>query len=200
MPRIDLGKTAVLSSEEQEQFKTAQEIIDEIEDQVASKGLAKYPRPAGEPADLTQLDITTMSNNELGQHFIRYTAFAQYVFGDLANIQASYRIGIASLKLIEANLKSKLFAREVAKAEIPAMVREDPIRVEYELEVLRLFAMKEILEARYKAYQRSADALSRIIEIRKLDFDQSMRDSSIGGHRKRPAQRPSAGDFSRGGT
>jgi len=199
VPKIDLGKAPVLSSDEREQYKNAQEIIDEVEAQVEAKGLTKFPRPTGEPADLTQIDVTSMSNNELGQHFIRYTAYAQYVFGDLANIEAAYKVGAASLKLIEANLKSKLFAKDIPKVEIPALVREDPVRVEYELELLRLFAMKEILEARYKAYQRSADALSRIIELRKLDFDQSMRDANIANHRKRPT-RPSAGDFSRGGS
>lgn len=196
MPRVDFNKAAILSPEEQGSFKSAQEIISEVEAQAEEMGLKRYPRPTGEAENLTEIDITTMTNNALGQLFMQYTAFAQYIYGEHVRVVAAYKVGVSSLKLVEANLKSKFYAKDVAKAEVPALVREDPIRIECELEVLKLFAMREILEAHYKAYQRSADALSRIIELRKLDFDQSMREAGIQNHRKggpRPAR-----DFSRG--
>jgi hypothetical protein len=196
MPKLDLSKTAVLSPEEREQFKSAQQILDDVKADAEKLGLVKYPKPSTAPESLADIDIAEMPNNQLGQLYTRYTAHAQWVFGELAQAEIAYKLGVASLKLVDAKLKSKLFSQEVAKAEVPARVREDPTRVEYEIEVLKLFAMKEILGAHYKAYSKQAEALSRIIALRELDFDMQTREMGIQGRRKGPAHRPH--DFRRG--
>lgn len=197
MPKLDLSNTAILTAEEKAQFKTAQTIINEVKEQAEELGLQKYPKPSSSPPSLADLDIESVPNSRLGQLYSQYTAHAQWVFGEATEAEIAYKTGVASLKLLESKIKSKLFAQDIPKAEVPTHMREDPIRVEYELEVLKLFAMKEILGAHYKAYSKQADALSRIIELRKLEFEQQMRDQGIGSHRRGAAQRPTR-DFSRG--
>lgn len=197
MPKLDLSKTPVLSPEERAQFKNAQDMIDEVKSRAEEMGLHKYPKPSAQPPSLADMDIAELPNSQLGQLYSQYTAHAQWVFQEYTEAEIAYKNGVASLKLLDAKLKAKLYAMDVVKAEVPALMREDPVRVEYEMEVLKLYAMKEILGAHYKAYSKQADALSRIVEIRKLEFEQTIRASGIAGHRKQHV-RPQ-GDFGRRG-
>lgn len=197
MPKLDLSKTAVLTQEERSQFKNAQDMIDEVKSKAEEMGLHKYPKPSSQPVSLADMDISELPNAQLGQLYSQYTAHAQWVFQEYTEAEIAYKNGVASLKLLDAKLKAKMFAMGIVKAEVPALMREDPVRVEYEMEVLKLYAMKEILGAHYKAYSKQADALSRIVEIRKLEFEQTIRASGIAGHRKGQPPRPQR-DFSRG--
>lgn len=185
MPKLDTSKLAILSTEEREQFGDAQGILAQVENQAKDLGLVPYPKPSNAPDNLADMDVSVMPNNQLGQMYSQYTAHAQWVFGELTKASVAYRLGVSSLKLLEAKLKTKLYAQNVVKAEVPALVREDHLRLEYEIEVLKLYAMKEILEAHYKAYSKQAEALSRIISLRELDFDMTTREFGI-NNRKRP--------------
>lgn len=197
MPKLDLSKTAFLSDEEWAQFKNAQEMIEEVKGKAEEMGLHKYPKPSTQPPSLADMDVGEIPNSQLSQLYSQYTAHAQWVFQEFTEAEIAYKNGVASLKLLDAKLKSKMYAMGMPKAEVPALMREDPIRTEYEMEVLKLYAMKEILGAHYKAYSKQADALSRIVEIRKLEFEQTMRASGISSHRKGQPSRPQR-DFSRG--
>jgi hypothetical protein len=53
--------------------------------------------------------------------------------------------------------------------------------------------MKEILEAHYKVYSKQAEALSRIIALRELEFNQSLRDHNIQNRRKDQVRRQPLG-------
>lgn len=196
MPKFDLSKTGILTDEDWKQFKTADEIVDQVDAEISKLGLERYPKPSTQPPDLTAFDVAEIPNNQLGQLYSQYTAHAQFVFGEFVRAEAHYKAGVAALKHVEAVMKTKLFAQEVPKAEVPARVKEDPLRVQYEVEVLTLFARREILEAYYKQFSKSADMLSRIIALRELEFNQQMREMGIQGRRKGPAQRPQH-DFSR---
>jgi hypothetical protein len=193
---LDLSKTALLSPEERAQFKSAEGILEEVEERAEELGLMPYPKPTSVPESLADIDIEALTNPGLGQLFTRYTAYGQYVFGELTKSEVAYKIGVSSLKLVEAKLKTKYYGLDgITKAEVPALVKDDAFRIEYELEVLKLYAMKEILGAHYKAYSKQADALSRIISLRELEFDRDMRRNSIDSRKK---QGPPLRDFRRG--
>jgi len=189
VPKINLNNVPLLDEEELGQFKKADELLEEVEAQAAKLGLLPYPKPTNVPENLADMDISELPNNQLGNLYSQYTAHAQYVNSELVKTEIAYRTATANLKQLDAKLKLKLYARDVPKAEIPAMVREDPIRISYEMEVLKLFAMKQILEAHYKVYSRQAEALSRIIALRELEFNLSIRDSSIQNRRKDQVRR-----------
>jgi hypothetical protein len=197
MPKPDLTKVPIISQAVKKDVQSAREILDDVIQQAKELGLSEYPKPKSSPPSLADIDVSTMPNSELGQLYTQYTAHAQWVFGQVVQAEVGYKIGVANLKKIEAQLKTKLFAMEdVTKAEVPSLVKDDPVRTEHEFEVLKLFAMKEILDAHYKAYNKQAEALSRIISLRELDFEMTMRDNGIQGKRRMNG-RP-AGDFKRG--
>lgn len=198
MPKVDLSQAPILSDDEKEQIKSAQTILEEVKAHAEDLGLPEYPRPKTQPEPLDHYDIDTMPNPALGQLYARYTAFAQFVFGQLAQAEAGYKLAVSALKLLEAKLKAKLFSMSVPKAEVSARVKDDPLYLEAEIEVLKLFATKTILEAHYKAYDKQAAALSRIIALRELEFEKAMREDGIMGSRGRKgkAERP-RGDFAK---
>lgn len=179
MPKPNMTKVPVLSDEQKRSTQSSADILADIDRQSREMGLVEYPRPKSTPVSLADLDLETLTNNGLGNLYAQYTAHAQWVYGQVARAEIGYKIGVSNLKQIEAQMKAKLFASEVPKTEVPALVREDPLRVSYEIEVLKLYATKEILTAHYKAYSKEAEALSRIISLRELDFDMTTRDMGI---------------------
>jgi hypothetical protein len=200
MARLDLNKRAILDDEEQEQVKSATQILEEVKEHVEELGLPEYPRPRTQPEPIDHYDIEAMLNPQLGQLFARYTAFAQFVFGQLAQAESGYKLAVSALKLREAKMKAKLYAQNVPNAQVSAHVKDDPLFIEAELEVLKLFATKTILEAHYKAYDKQAAALSRIIALRELEFEKEARENGImtrrGRSKGQAPQRP-ARDFSK---
>lgn len=199
MPRLNLRGVAALEPGTEDRIhKTADSIIEEVRQQTEALGLLPYPRPTSSPHSLDKIDLEGLTNQSLGQLYIQYTAHAQYVSGEVAKIEAAYRIATANLKKIDAKLRATLFARDTPKAEIPTRVKEDPLYVEFDAEVVKLFAMRVLLEAHYKAYDKQAAALSRIISLRELEFEQSLRESNIDSvkHRKGKARGRPTHDFS----
>lgn len=191
---LRLDGVQLLNAEEKAQLKDADELIAEVKAKAEELGVSKYPKPRTAPPNLTELDVAELPNNQLGQIYTQYTAHAQYIYGELAHISVAHKYAVASMKQLEAKLKAKMYASSVPKAEVPALMREDGLHIAYELEVLRLFAMKELLEAHYRAYSKQAEALSRIIALRELEFGMQTRDAGI-QNRKVP-QRPNR-DFRR---
>jgi hypothetical protein len=196
MPKLDLTKAPVLNDDELK-IASASDIIADITRRAEELGLPVYPKPKSTPEPLDAHDIENMPNPLLGKLYVHYTAYAQYVNGELAKAEAAYKIGVANQNLIKARLQATLFAKEVPKAEVPARVKEDALFCEAELEVLKLFAAKQILEAHYKAYDKQAAALSRIISLREQEFEKEMRSYGLSRSR-RHHERPGR-DFSKPG-
>ncbi len=192
MPGLNLKGKAVLPSDDDVRIKkTANSIIDDVDNQVRELGLPDYPHPSGVPKSLVGLDVSNMHNNDLGQLYVEYTAFAQYVLGQLARIKAAYNISLSNLKHIDAKLRIEMVKDDVSKAEIPSRIKDHPLYTEFNIEVMKLYAMKSLLEAHYKAYTKQAAALSRIVSLRVMEFDQSERERGILGMKKGKPARPS---------
>ena len=185
MPKLAIG--ALVTKGDEDRLRSAYEILDEVKQHVEGMGLPPYPKPTTAPQPLDTVDLETLPNNQLGQLYAKYTAYAQYVGQQLAEAEAAYKLGVSALKMLEAKLKTRLFGEGKPKVEVPALVRDNEVFVEGELEVLKLYAMKAILDAHYTAYDKQAAALSRIVEIRKLEFEKEIRDAGI---RKPRADRP----------
>lgn len=183
---LNLRGTPITSARTQERTRKALDILAEIQQQVMQMGLPEYPRPGNVPEALADLDVGALSNRELETQMAAYIAWGAYVSTKLAEAEVAYRASTLNMKAIAASLKVSLFADQVPKAEIDARVHVAPEYVEQELEHLKLYATKEILAAHYKAYSKQASALSRFVELRKLEYEQEMRSQNVAGYR-RPA-------------
>jgi len=97
----------------------------------------------------------------------------------LAEMVATYKIAINNMKHVTAELTASLYAKEVPKAEVPTRVKESVAYQEADAELVRVFAMKTLLEAHYRAYEKQASALSRLISLRELEFQQTLRQEGV---------------------
>lgn len=187
MPKLSVQEAALLDKDEEMKIKAAFDILKEVQAQAEELGLPQYPKPTTSPEPLADKDIEGMPNAALGQLYVRYMAYAQYVSGQLVLAEVGYKIAVSALKMLDAKLRTKLFSQEVPKAEVASRVKENPLYTEGEMEVLRLYATKEILGAHYKAYDKQASSLSRIISLRELEFEKEMvANGKVGGRKSKP--------------
>lgn len=145
-----------------------------------ARGIPEPPRPKNHPEPLADLDITAMTNVQVSSLYTQYVAYAAYIGDELAKIEGLEESAKKLLKDTLAELKDAQFARGVKGAEATAAAMRDPLYRELDTEHAKLFFMKAIMKRRYKGYITQAAALSRTIELRKLDFEQTRRDSNLG--------------------
>jgi hypothetical protein len=180
MKKLDLSKTAITDRESEEELRSAFDIIEETKEKMSEMGLEEYPRPRNAPKALAEIDdIDSLTNSQLGALYVQYVAYSQFISAKLSETIAGYRIAANNLKHLHANIASTLYAKEVPKAEVPARVKEDPLYKQYDAELVKFFAMKTLLEAHHRAYDKQAAALSRMISLRELEFQQSLRQDNI---------------------
>lgn len=192
---LNLRKTAVVSEAARGRVDTALDILAQAQAEVAAMGIHDAPRPDEAPPTLGDLDLEAIDNRGLGALYLKYVAYAAFLSPKIAATTAAYKVSAANMKRVAANISTELVAREVPKAEIRALIQEHPLYVEQELDHLKLYATMVILESHYKSYGQMAKALSRIVELRKLEFEETLRSAGINNHKRPPAGRP--GNFSR---
>ncbi len=174
-----------VDEEENEVVTTAAEVLEKVRADTQNLGLVPYPQPKTSPQPLDASLIEAMTNSEIEVHYIAYTAYAQYVGGKHAEYDAAHKIAACALKHLESKLKARA---PKGKAGAPS-VKSNGVYQSNEVEVIKLYAMKTMLGAHHKNYSKQASALSRIIELRKLEFEQHLR----GGNLNKRGGRPSIG-------
>lgn len=185
MGRLDLSDAPILPPESEEKYQSAFEILEEVRCEMREQlGLEEYPQPKSIPMALADVDVETLPNDQLGGLYARYVAHAQFVGARLAETEAAYKIATNVLKQVIADVQARLFVKDVPKAEIPTMVRQDGMYRKFDAELVKLYATKTILAAHHRAYDKQASALSRIISLRELEFQQTLRETGIGGKKR----------------
>lgn len=185
---LHLKGTPISSKRVREHQQTAVDLLEEIQERIRKMGVMDFPKPEGTIQSLGSLELGAFTNREVETLLARYIGYVAYLGPKIAEAETAYRIGAANLKLVEANLRVSLFKDNVPKNEVVARVRESEEYIEQDLEQLKLFAVKHILAAHCNAYKEQAKAVSRSIELRKLEFEQEHRANNVAGH-KGPAHR-----------
>jgi hypothetical protein len=197
MSGLDLNKTAVVTDDVEDAAAQAFVRIDEIKAHIQDVvGLKAYPKPDEHPPGLVDIDINSMTNPELGTVYAKYVAFQAYLSTEVAEAEIRKDAASRNLKQVDAEIRNQLHAKGTKDSQIVSLSRTHPLYREYDVEYAKCRYIYVILAAYYKAYEKQAAALSRVVELRKLEFEQNMRESSVGGHRvkhggmKRPHRRP----------
>ena len=183
----DFSRTGVI---DEARLGKAKERIDnllrEVEVALEERGIPEPPKPSKHPDSLADLDITILTNNEVASLHTQYVAYSAYIGDQLAKIEGLEEMAKKLLKDTLAELKDALFAKSVKGAEATASAMKDQLYRDLDMEHAKLFFMKAIMKRRYAGYVKQAAALSRTVELRKLDFEQGRRDTNIGAGAKRP--------------
>ncbi len=183
---LRLKGTPIASKATQERAQKAMDVLADVQAEVEKMGLPPYPKPKTLPDPLSDIEVGSLSNRELETQMAAYIAYAAYVGTKLAEADVAYRAATSNLKAVQASLEVDLFKDRVPKNEIRARVKVAPEFVDRELEQLKMFAIKTILEAHHKSYSTSAQTLSRSIETRKLEYEQALREHNAASFKPRP--------------
>lgn len=203
MSGLRVQKAAVISEDVKAEAEAAYEIVESVQDELRSRGIPDYPQPTAVPPALSEIDLENLSNNALGALHVKYTGYAVFFNTELAKVKAREKVAKRNFQHITAQIKSQLIGRSVAKDEVASAVRTHPQYEKYETELLSLSIQKLIIESVYNAYRLQAQALSRNVELRKLEMEQQKRANSITSYR-RPlpaidgARAPVSGDAVKG--
>jgi hypothetical protein len=185
MPKLDLSNAALIDKESAQKHKSAFDLIAETKQKMEEMGLEDYPQPNSRPTPLAEIEnIDGLTNSQLGGLYVEYVAYAQFVGARLAELVATYKIAVNNVKHITAELTASLYAKDVPKGEISTRVRESVAFQEADAELVKIFAMKTLLEAHHRAYDKQAAALSRLISLRELEFQQTIRQDNVGTRTK----------------
>lgn len=163
-----------------ESKRKIEEILLCVEEELTMRGIPESPRPKGVPESLADSDITRMSNNQLANLYTQYVAYGAYLGNELAKIEGLEEGARKLLKDTLAELKDACFSKGLKGPEATAAAMRDEVYKEMDFEHMKLYFMKTILKRRARGYSSQAAALSRNIELRKLEFEQSRRDTNIG--------------------
>ncbi len=195
MAGLDLRKRPVVTPEKREAISAAktEEIIDEVRSAMRKLGVPEIPQPSNAPPSLGTVNIENLDNRSLEVLYLQYVGFSEFLRPRLAELEASYAFAKAGMKRVVADLKNQARAAHTPKDEILASIQENPVYIEHDSEVLKLYAMREILKSYQSGFSNQAKAISRIIEIRKLEFEEGHRKNSIGGFRPDRPARPQPG-------
>ena len=180
---LNLRGTPTVSSRTRERVQKTVDIMDEVRAQMAQMGLQPYPRPKNTPEPLDETTLDGLSNQELERYLTSYTGYAAYLQTKVVEATIAHKASVINTKAVKANLKASLYKDRVPKSEVDARVNIAPEFIARELEELKLYAVEQILDAHYNAYSKQAGAVSRVIELRKLDFEQQHRQNNVQGYR-----------------
>lgn len=193
MKGLILKGAATTTGRARENVQAALDILEEIQQRVIAMGVTDFPKPEGELQSLATTNVGALTNRELETHYAGYVAYCSYLGPKVAEAITSHRIATANLKRIAANIKMGLLRDKTPRSELQTRTLDSEEYVEYELEQLKLAAVKEILQAHFDAYQAQAAALSRIVEIRKLEFEDERRQGNFARNPKHPGRGPMPG-------
>lgn len=187
---LNLTKTSIRSNAELAELKSAEEILVYTEELCATQfGVTEIPKPEEQPLDFASIkDPDALTDSMLGTLHMQYTGWASFYNGQLAKIRAAKEIAELNLSTLVAHAKLDLFKRPgLAKTEVPVHVAASSEVRKANLEVLKLQAMRLIIEAQYTAYDKQAAAISRLITLRTEDRAMHQRQNGVAGV-KRPAR------------
>jgi hypothetical protein len=166
-------------------------MLETVKQELLDRGIPEVPRPVGHPKSLAEVDITLLTNDELATLYAQYAAYSSYIGDQLAQIEAEEADAKNNVRETAAMVKDALFAKGKKGTEVSAAAASDPLVLELNALWLKLLFMKSIMKRRYKSYITQGAALSRSIELRKLDMEQTRRTGNLG---RRPAI-PTPGGF-----
>lgn len=169
--------------------KRVSDMLEQVKMELDRRGIPEPVKPSNHPKSLADVDLAALTNAEVSSLYSQYVAYSSYIGDELAQIEGMEEMAKKILRDTLGTLKDSLFAKGIKGAEATAAATKDALYQALDMEHAKLFFMKAIMKRRYRGYISQAAALSRTVELRKLDFEQTRRDGNLGFGGKRPAPR-----------
>lgn len=186
----DFSRMGTISEKKIEEAKhRVDDMLTQVKADLDRRGIPEPIRPKNHPKSLADVELAELTNAEVASLYSQYVAYSAYIGDELAQIEGMEEMAKKLLKDTLGELKDALFAKKMKGPEATAAAMKDELYRALDMEHAKLFFMKAIMKRRYRGYIQQAAALSRTVELRKLDFEQNRRDGNLGLGGKRPAPR-----------
>lgn len=188
--RLPIGVGAEQASEIQQQWDTA----DESEGEVIGFGLVDHPIPPFKCPELDVDTLTTLDSRMYTEAYVQLLAWFAYASELLAKVQARVLQYDQMQDILTAQTRTR--QREISRA-TPGRVTAEELRdqlltnPEYQditLQLQRFKQRKMLLDAKVENIERSLRVISRQVEIRKLDIEQTKTAHNMPGRNLRDPQ------------
>lgn len=187
-----------LPASEQQQIHNKWDTADRIEAELAMKGFVQMDLPAYPCPEVTEELLTTADNNEYSRVYAQQNAWFNYSSQLLARVTSSLLQAENEMEMIESRMRVEMRERikgvkdEAGKAlKMTAEQMQDEVNVNERYVELKLIAQeykqrKITLSAFLDGIERSLRVISRQVEIRKMEAEQSR--TNIPGRSPYPGQ------------
>ena len=145
------------------------------------------PRPEVFPEPLRTNVAHRYTNDELGDVLLVYSSWAQFWSLDAAMLNVAYRLAKTRLDQEITRQRSSLrdqieearaqgIKPPMAKGDVDDEVKNSEVVRAKQDEVMALAALKEAAEAQQHVYDKYVSAVSRVIEVRKMEFESAAKE------------------------
>jgi hypothetical protein len=177
---LDLRGTGIVDEKAVESIPTGDEMVENIHQRMRDMGIPEITSPKGDPPPtLAEIDTTSMSMRELERMYAQYVSYAEFINPIVEARSAALRAEKSRLQLVKARVTKILREDGVAKSDIVSMRDAHEQVEEVAASILFIESERDIIRATAKVYVNEAKALSRIVEMRKIDFEQSNRSGNL---------------------
>lgn len=185
---LQLPRSVGISSKDLEEIATKFNTLEEVEAEIASKGLTPRERPAFELPDITPELLTTPDAQQYSVFYAQHLAWRNYIMPQLASASSLLSQAKTQLKLVEQKMRADLQRTNnmlekkdrLSAAEIETEIETDPTRIEILLVVQKAQQSKATLDAYFEIADKNLAVISRQVEIRKLDIEKNLRGENFG--------------------
>lgn len=178
---LDLSHKIVLTEEELEQLPSASRVREAAQSYLQDHGVYFPPRPPRPPRNFVEESIPALSNTELIDAYSEMVAYSAYMGEQLAYVKSDEDVTKQRAKSVEAFLRNKAYTLGYKKeSEVNAMAQIHPYMHDAVEEVQKAKLIVEIMSEAKGYYTKSAALLSRSIETRKMEYEQTHRNENIG--------------------
>lgn len=164
---VDLTQVPVISSEAEQSLDERYDILEDLLQDIENGGVSNIPRPriqAPDPSEIGE-DASSLTEEQLSNYLAKYTAWASFYSDRAAVYAGAHKLAESHRKAVYATLFSECSSSGIAKADIPHVIKNNPLFLEIEMTELKYYVMKKVVEGRYNAMSKATDMVSRLITI-----------------------------------
>lgn len=174
---------------------------DQVEVDLAAEGITDKPRPKFECPELTAEQLTTPDSKSYTETYQRFLSWYEYYNELKAKVQARVLQYTNMLDILSAQtrkqhreLSANMGTKKLTVEEVNDLLTTNPEYQEILFELQKYQQSKLLVDTKVDAIERTLRIISRQVEIRKLDFEQSRTASNLPsrGNKREPHVSPFA--------
>lgn len=145
------------------------------ENTLAKFGLSALQAPKNTPPSITDVDVTSLTNDELTKLYVMHVGFAAYIATLVTQAETSFTEAVAARDYFMAKRKIELREEDpdVSEDEFTKIIKSQIEYLDLSAEVTKRKNERTLLKGFYSNYKSQAAALSRVASIRSTDLAQA---------------------------